>query len=130
MSLSAKQRIFTRNIGCLIEYAYHIDIELTIGEGHRTASQILLNYYGYEVIEKNGTIELKKSRQLSKTLFSKHADRLAIDFNFFINGKLTYDKNKIAPLGEYWKSLHPDNRWGGDFKSFQPSGDTPHFEMS
>ena len=111
MSLSAKQRIFTRNIGCLIEYAYHIDMELTFGHAWRS-------------IEEQKRL---KAEGKSMTLKSKHLDRLAVDFNFFINGKLTYDKHKIAVLGEYWESLHPDNRWGGNFKSFI---DTPHFEMN
>lgn len=127
MSLSQKQRIFTHNVGCLIQYAYHIDIELTFGEAHRTQSQILLNFFGYKVVKDNGSIKLKKSNRLSRTLFSKHADRLAVDFNFFINGKLTYDKHKVSALGDYWESLHDANRWGGNFKSFT---DTPHFEMN
>ncbi|WP_179022074.1 M15 family metallopeptidase [Winogradskyella forsetii] len=133
MKLSEKQQIFTRNIGCLIQYADQLEIGLTFGEAHRTQSQILLNYFGYEVV-KGGSlgIKLQKTRRLSKTLFSKHADRLAVDFNFFINGKLVYDFHKVKSLGDYWESLHPDNRWGGDFnKNGIEDGfvDTPHFEM-
>lgn len=134
MSLSKTQRIFTRNIGCLINYAYDVlEIELTFGEAHRTNSQILLNYFGYKVV-KGGVlgIKLQKSRRLSKTLHSSHANRLAVDFNFFINGRLTYDFHKIKPLGDYWESLHPDNVWGGDFnKDDIENGfvDVPHFEM-
>lgn len=133
MKLSEKQQIFTFNIACLIHYAHSLEIGLTFGEAYRTPSQILLNFYGYEIV-KGGVlgISLRKSRRLSRTLFSKHADRLAIDFNFFINGKLTYDFHKIASLGKYWESLHPDNVWGGDFnKDGIENGfvDTPHFEM-
>lgn len=134
MKLSKRQRIFTRNVGCLIAFAYDVlEIELTFGEAHRTQSQILLNYFGYEVV-KGGVfgIKLIKSRTLSKTLLSSHADRLAVDFNFFINGRLTYDFHKVASLGKYWESLHPDNVWGGDFnKNGRADGfvDTPHFEM-
>ncbi|NRA92176.1 MAG: M15 family metallopeptidase [Psychroserpens sp.] len=116
MKLSQKQRIFTRNIGCLIEYSYHIDIELTFGHAWRSLEE---------------QKRLKKEGK-SKTLKSKHLDRLAVDFNFFINGKLTYDYHKIKPLGDYWESLHPDNRWGGDWnKNNKKDGfiDTPHFEM-
>lgn len=133
MTLSERQRIFTRNVGCLIEYAYSIGIELTFGEAHRTTSQGLLNYHGYEVRpSRDGGIELLKSRKLSNTLQSLHLDRLAVDFNFFIEGKLTYDFEKVKPLGDYWESLHPKNRWGGDFNgNDKPDGfiDTPHFEM-
>jgi len=72
-------------------------------------------------------LKLVKSRKLSKTLRSLHADRLAIDFNFFIDGELTYDHDKIKPLGDYWESLDPNNKWGGNFNGFQ---DVPHFQMS
>lgn len=116
MKLSQKQRIFTRNIACLIEYAYFIDIELTFGHAWRS-------------LEEQKRL---KAEGKSKTLNSKHLDRLAVDFNFFINGKLTYDFHKVKVLGDYWVSLHPDNRWGGDWnKNGKPDGflDTPHFEM-
>ena len=71
-------------------------------------------------------LKLVKSRKLSKTLRSLHADRLAIDFNFFIKGELTYDYDLIKPLGDYWESLDPNNKWGGNWH-YQ---DTPHFQMS
>ena len=57
---------------------------------------------------------------------------MAIDFNFFKDGKLTYDYDVIKPLGDYWISLHEKNRWGGDFnKDGKKNGfvDVPHFEM-
>lgn len=39
----------------------------------------------------------------SKTMKSNHLGRLAIDFNFFINGELTYDKEKLQPPGDFWE---------------------------
>jgi hypothetical protein len=111
MRLSEKQRIFTLNVSCLIQYAYSIDIELTFGHAWRS-------------LEEQKRL---KADGKSRTLKSKHLDRLAVDFNFFINGKLTYDKNKLVSLGLYWESLHADNEWGGNWKSFV---DTPHFQMS
>lgn len=127
MSLSEKQQIFTKNVASLIAYADLLGIELTFGEAFRTPSQILLNFFGFIVV-KGGVlgIQLKKAKKLSNTLNSLHGKRLAVDFNFFINGKLTYDKHKLAELGKFWEGLHPDNRWGGNFKTFL---DTPHFEM-
>lgn len=134
MKLSKKQRIFTKNVGLLIKYAYSIGIELTLGDAYRSQSQVLLNFFGYKVVRGGFFgIKLVKHKKLSKTLKSNHARRLAIDFNFFINGKLTYDFYKIKPLGDYWESLHPTNRWGGDFnKDGLKNGfvDTPHFEMN
>ncbi|WP_431129793.1 hypothetical protein [Flagellimonas flava] len=133
MTLSQRQRIFTKNIAELICYAYSIGIELTFGEAFRTQSQVYLNFFGLRVV-KGGILGAKivKSKRLSKTLHSRHQDRLAVDFNFFIDNQLTYDFDKIKPLGDYWESLDPDNRWGGDFNQDDIENgfvDTPHFEM-
>lgn len=132
MTLGQHQRIFSFHIAKLIIYAYENGYELSLGEAHRTRSQIILNYFGYEVVQ-GGVLglSLKKSRRLSKTLFSVHEDRLAVDFNFFIDQKLTYSFQDVKCLGDYWESLDPLNRWGGDFnKNGIEDGfvDTPHFE--
>lgn len=126
MKLSQRQQIFTRNIAKLIQKAEALEIGLTFGDAWRSRSQMVLNYYGYDVIKGSDKPILVKRRCTSKTLRSKHGLRLAVDFNFFINGKLTYDKHKLQCLGDYWESLHPSNRWGGNWTSFI---DTPHFEM-
>ena len=64
----------------------------------------------------------------TKTLDSYHSKRLAIDFNFFKpNGNkfsLTYRKSELQMFGDYWESLDPLNKWGGNWKFV----DTPHFE--
>lgn len=135
MKLSERQRIFTKNIAELICHAYGLGIEMTFGEAFRTNDQVLLNFYGYEVrkMQTGNTLYLKKREATSKTLNSRHQDRLAVDFNFFIDGRLTYDFDRIKPLGDFWVSLHPDNRWGGDFnKNGTRDGfvDVPHFEMT
>ncbi|AKG94206.1 endolysin [Polaribacter phage P12002L] len=127
MKLSEKQIIFSKNIASLIVYADMIGIDLTFGDAFRSESQILLNFFGYKVV-KGGLfgVKLVKHRKLSKTLKSLHAKRLAVDFNFFVNGELTYDKEKLLELGEFWEGLHPDNKWGGFWKFL----DTPHFQMN
>jgi len=133
MKLSEKQIVFTKNIGCLIEYAYSIGIELTFGEAHRTRSQILLNYFGFDVVHEGRNLTLSKRGRTSRTLNSLHGDRLAVDFNFFIGGRLTYSYNEIKPLGDYWESLNEKNGWGGDFnKNDKADGfvDVPHFQMN
>lgn len=117
MSLSQQQRIFTKNIAKLIEYAFSKNLELTFGEAYRTQEQQLLYVQSGK----------------SKTMNSNHLRRLAVDFNVFKNGNLTYDWNDIKPLGDYWETLHPANRWGGDWnKNDIKDGfiDTPHFEMN
>ncbi len=50
-----------------------------------------------------------------------HGNRLAKDYNIWVDGTLTYSKELLKPIGEYWKSLHPLNRWGGDFMVGQGS---------
>lgn len=116
MSLSKKQGVFTQNIGKLIDWAYCNEYYLTFGHAWRSTEE-----------QKRLVSEGK-----SKTMNSNHLSRLAVDFNVFINGKLTWDWHKIKPLGDYWESLHPKNRWGGDWnKNDKKDGfiDSPHFEM-
>lgn len=110
MSLSEKQQIFTKNIASLIAYADLLGIGLTFGHAYR------------DIETQKRLVKEGKSR----TLNSYHLKRLAVDFNFFVNNRLTYKKEDIKELGEFWEGLHPKNRWGGNFKSFL---DTPHFEM-
>jgi len=63
----------------------------------------------------------------SKTMESKHLRRLAIDLNFFKDGELCYNVETLRPVGQYWETLDPKNRWGGNFKSLK---DVPHFERN
>lgn len=124
--LSDRQRVFTLNISKLIEFSYSIGIELTFGEAYRTFSQQLLHYFGYTVgRDGDGGLELIKIKRKSWTIFSKHLDRLAVDFNFFIDGELTYDAPELDQLGRYWESLDENNKWGG----FWRKRDAPHFQM-
>lgn len=117
MSLSAKQRIFTKNIGLLIAFAFEKGLELTFGEAHRTHEQQLIYVQSGK----------------SQTMSSNHLRRLAVDFNVFKDGNLTYDWNTVKILGDFWESLDPSNRWGGDWnKNDKKDGfiDVPHFEMN
>jgi len=65
----------------------------------------------------------------SQTLKSRHIEKMAIDLYFWINGAFVENKraNKslLVHIGEYWESLYPKNRWGGNYRSFT---DLPHFE--
>lgn len=83
--------------------------ELTFGETYRTPEQAILN-------AKKG-IGVKNS---------VHTERLAVDFNLFKDGRYLAHTEEHRPLGEFWKSLHHDNRWGGDFKN--PDGN--HYSHS
>ena len=126
MSLSKRQQVFTKNVGKLISYANELGVGLTFGDAFRSESQMLLNYHGKKVVNTVRGLELEDSKRVSWTMNSLHAKRLAVDFNFFIDGKYTNSGEQIDILGAYWESLHPSNVWGGNWKN----QDKPHFQMN
>jgi predicted chitinase len=114
MSYNREQAVFLQHVAELIRKAPEYGFLLTAGELYRTPEQQALHI-------KNGR---------SKTMNSRHLDRMAIDLNFFEIGpdntlKLVYDGDGVRRLGAFWESLDPANRWGGNWSSFK---DTPHFE--
>lgn len=111
MSLVKEQHLFALDVAKLFEYLHKNDIIFTLGEAYRTKEQ-------QAIYVKQG---------LSKTSKSNHLRRLAIDLNFFIDGKLCFDKAKILHVGTFWEKLNLQNRWGGNFRSFV---DVPHFERN
>ena len=115
MGLSDRQFEFLKDVAKLIVWADANGFKLTEGEGYRTVDQQRLYYHGFEVAEINGGLVLRPAPKRSKTMNSKHLQRMAHDFNVFVDGEYTNDVEKIRPLGEYWKSLDEDNVWGGDW---------------
>lgn len=114
MSLVREQSSFLLHVAELIRKASELGFLVSAGELYRTPEQQALHV-------KNGR---------SKTMNSQHLKRLAVDLNFFreqANGEyvLTYEVAELQALGNYWESLDPANRWGGNWNSFK---DTPHFE--
>lgn len=107
MTLSEKQQKFTVMISKLILWANDHGYGLTFGEAFRTQEQAALN--------------AKKGSGISNSL---HTQRLAVDFNLFINGVYQTKSEAYKPLGEYWESL--GGAWGGRFKS-NPDGN--HFSL-
>ena len=103
MTLGQKQRHFTFCISQLIAYAYEHGYELTFGDAYRSPEQAAAN-------AKAGT----------GIANSVHTVRLAVDFNLFRDGQYLSDTESHRPLGNYWKALDPDARWGGDFS--RPDG--------
>ena len=99
MSLQKKQSVFTFNIHLLIELAFKNGFELTFGEVFRTVEQQTIYF----------------NTGCSKTMDSRHIQRLAVDFNIFKDGILINDAKTIQPLGELWMTLNTDNVWGGDW---------------
>jgi len=110
MSQVTRQHIFMLDLAKLIEFAHANGFMVTGGELWRSPEQ--------------QAIYVKTGR--SKTLKSKHLERLAIDLNVFKNGKLC-SVSEIEPLGVYWESLRKENRWGGRFRTLK---DGPHFEAN
>jgi len=125
MRLSEHQQEFALHVAQYILYAQSIGIFVTFGEAYRTKAQQFLYFYGFDVIY-DKILKFIKSNKRSYTMDSNHLKRLAVDFNYFIDGKLTYDYDKIKPLGDFWESLSPHNRWGGNFKH----RDVPHIERN
>jgi hypothetical protein len=108
VTLGEKQRRFVRLIGRLIEWAYANGYELTFGDAYRTPAQAEANAVAGTGIAK-----------------SLHTQRLAVDFNLFREGVFLTASEDHRPLGEFWKSLAPDTRWGGDFS--KPDGN--HYSL-
>lgn len=109
LKLSEKQHIFVWNLHTLIEWAYQQGYELTLGEAFRTPEQAALN-------AKSG----------SGIVNSLHTRRLAIDLNLFKGEEWLQHSEDHRPLGQYWKTLHPLNCWGGDFQK----ADGNHYSMT
>lgn len=126
MTLSEKQKIFTLNIARLIEFAVDKGYELTFGEVYRTPEQQKIYF----------------DTGRSKTMNSRHLQRLAVDFNIFKNGNYLFQNTATKSteiqdcliLGQYWTSLNADNVWGGDWDRDNNTLDETfkdpyHFEM-
>lgn len=99
MSLSDEQWAFLRDVATLICFAEEQGFKLTGGELFRTAEQAKLN--------------VAKGSGIANSL---HCQRLAVDFNLFIDGAYRADSDAHRPLGVFWESLSPQNNWGGNFK--------------
>lgn len=108
MSAVQEQAAFMLDVCKLVQKATDLGFQVTAGELYRTPEQ-------QQIYVKTGR---------SRTMNSLHLSRRAVDFNFFKDGKLCYDKAVLAPLGAYWESLSPLNSWGGNGVKLV---DTPHF---
>jgi len=93
-------------VGQLIQWATLNKYELTFGEAYRTTEQAASN--------------AAKGTGIANSL---HTQRLAVDFNLFINGEYKISTEAYRPLGEYWESI--GGSWGGRFS--KPDGN--HFSL-
>src|SRR4051812_20461073 len=107
MPLTTIQKKFTQDIAKLITFAFSHGLELTFGEVYRTLEQQKIYF----------------DTGRSKTMNSKHLNRLAVDFNIFKNGELLFvdatkyevDYASALILGIYWTGLDANNVWGSDW---------------
>lgn len=62
---------------------------------------------------------------------SLHVDGLAVDINLYRDGVYLEDSSAHLMFGNFWKSLGPLHRWGGDFKDAQgrPKPDGNHYSI-
>ena len=111
MKLVEEQAAFLRDVARLIDFVNDRGIVATGGELMRTQAQQAMYV----------------SAGKSQTMASNHIRKLAIDLNFIKDDRLETDMGVLRPIGEFWESLHPSNRWGGNFKTLV---DTPHFERN
>ena len=97
--LSVAQRIFTKLQAEFVTWAFENGFELTDGDAFRDARV-------------HGELGVKQGYGHSR---SAHKQRLARDWNLFINERYTGKTEDYQKLGEKWESMHPSARWGGRF---------------
>lgn len=97
LPLGSKQRMFTRMLADLINFAYERGYELTLGDAYRDP----------RVFGPVGT------RKYYSSANSLHKERLAIDFNLFKDGKFLTRTEDHKELGEFWEAI--GGTWGGRF---------------
>lgn len=126
--LRDRQETFARTLAVFFPWMLEQGYHWTLGDAWRSTDELLCSHCGTPVTYQ----ELLRYNGRSKTLQSKHTDRLAIDINLFINDKLASPED-YRPLGEKWEQL--GGRWGGRF-SVDPKDyatkigfDPPHFEL-
>jgi len=110
MKLSEKRALFTQLLAQLILWAGTQDrVSVALDQVKRTQAEADAN--------------AKSGAGISNSL---HLLGLAGDLILYKDGKYMDKSEDYKFLGDYWKSLHPLCRWGGDFKS-RPDGN--HFSL-
>ena len=109
MSLNKKQAEFSVCLAKLIMWAASKDLHVIVAEVYRSPE------------------EAKRLHALGKGIInSVHTKKLAADLFRFKNGTISWNFEDYRELGEHWKTLHPDARWGGDFPKLR---DAVHFSF-
>lgn len=98
MTLRQKQSLFARLVPRLLDQAFYLGFETTLGETYRSPEEAAR-------LAKLG-IGIKNSL---------HTKKLAIDINLFRDGRYLSSTAAHRPLGEWWERQHELARWGGRF---------------
>lgn len=118
MTLGQHQEIFAKHVCLLLAKAWELGYAVRLGEMLRP-------------------IEMQKiyvEQGRSKTMNSMHLKKCAIDLILLLDNAIC-TRQEIKPLGDYWESLDPLNRWGGSWRGLIESRkssfvDAPHFERA
>lgn len=110
MTLGEAQRTFAVDVARLIPWAVAMGYEVTFGWAYRPP----------EFSELYAKMKVGIANSL-------HELRLAVDLNLFRDGVYLTQTEHYKPLGDHWKSLRPENAWGGDFQT-NPDGN--HFSRA
>ena len=94
--MSDKQAEFLTAVAHLLSWAHRQGLKVTGGELYRSVEQQAIYY----------------TKGRSKKRYSRHQDRLAIDLNLIIDGKLAH-KEDYRALGEEWE--RSGGLWGGRY---------------
>lgn len=109
MTLGESQQLHVKLVASLIKFTYASGYTLSWGEAYRTREQA-----AWDAAHHTGIAA------------SVHCDRLAVDFQLFKDGAYLTAPEAYKFMGEYWKSLDPSCRWGGDFTT----RDSDHFSIT
>lgn len=110
LSLSAQRVLFTSLLAKLLLHAETLGLRVAIDQVKRTQLEANAN--------------AASGAGISNSL---HLQGLAADLLIYGNtGEYITGGAPYNTLGAYWKSLHPLNRWGGDFKKV----DSGHFSST
>ncbi len=99
MTLLEKQMKFAELLTYFLYRLFELGYRVTFGEVWRTKEQQ----------------EIYVKKKLSKTMNSKHLERLAVDLNFFKDGKWLAERDELVEVGQVWKSMDQECVWGGDW---------------
>lgn len=131
--LGPLQRAFTRCLAQLYAKILADGYEFTLGEGYRSPEQAAINSLSLTdrariraLLEtKYPIVAAAIGASISQGIKnSVHREKLAQDLNLFKDGIFLESLEDYRSVGEFWKTLHPLAKWGGDF------GDADHFSFT